>query len=269
MEDNPCEAVKNNVRGTRVVAEAALSLGGRPLRADLHRQGREPDQRDGRDQARRGTARQVARASVNGTRFVVVRFGNVLGSNGSVVPRFLSQIERGRAGHGDPSGDAALLHADSGGRATGPACGCPRRPGISCSCSTWASRSASRTWLAISSACPATCQTRTLRSTFTGIRPGEKLFEELVGERRACRAIVNGGQDHSGSSPSGNRTASGNRSASANARESPRPTDCADDVIAKFCHLLPNFTTLATTRATSARVTGTAQHTLSGSPTSS
>ena len=63
------------------------------IRAGLHRQGGEPDLGDGRLQA---LAEIVCQSMQDGgTQFVLVRFGNVFGSAGSVIPRFTEQIARG------------------------------------------------------------------------------------------------------------------------------------------------------------------------------
>ena len=69
----------------------------RALRADLDRQGGAPDEHDGRVEAHRRAHRARRRAHARGRAFAVVRFGNVLGSRGSVVPH-LQAADRARAG---------------------------------------------------------------------------------------------------------------------------------------------------------------------------
>lgn len=94
MEANPCEAVKNNVRGTRVVAQAAARCGVEQFIMISTDKAVNPT-------SVMGVTKRVAELVVqslvghDNTRFTTVRFGNVLGSNGSVVPRFLEQIKAG------------------------------------------------------------------------------------------------------------------------------------------------------------------------------
>ena len=97
MEANPGEAVKNNVLGTRNLVDEADPRRGRGVRDDLDRQGGQPDQRHGGLQAAGRDVRPGAVGATSPTRLVTVRFGNVLGSNGSVVPIFKEQIRRRRA----------------------------------------------------------------------------------------------------------------------------------------------------------------------------
>jgi FlaA1/EpsC-like NDP-sugar epimerase len=94
MEENPVEAISNNVLGTYTVASAALRHGTRRFVLISTDKAVAPTSIMG---ASKRIAEIVVRelAGRGGTAFVVVRFGNVLGSRGSVVPLFRAQIERG------------------------------------------------------------------------------------------------------------------------------------------------------------------------------
>ena len=111
MEDNPSEAVVNNIYGTKVIADLSVKYGVKKfvmvstdkavnptnvmgcskriceiyvqsLNGELYRQANEKIQTDGS-------------GFKNYTQFVTTRFGNVLGSNGSVIPLFKEQIRNG------------------------------------------------------------------------------------------------------------------------------------------------------------------------------
>ena len=94
MEDNPEEAITNNVMGTRNVVNAALQAGTERLVLISTDKAVSPS-------SIMGASKRVAELIVHqvaqrsGRAFVAVRFGNVLGSRGSVVHTFKSQIERG------------------------------------------------------------------------------------------------------------------------------------------------------------------------------
>ncbi len=94
MELNPKEAVRNNILGTRVVAEAALKNGVDRFVLISTDKAVNPS-------SVMGVTKRIAEHVVQGfshkgmTKFTVVRFGNVLGSNGSVVPLFAEQIRKG------------------------------------------------------------------------------------------------------------------------------------------------------------------------------
>ena len=86
LERNPSEAFKTNVLGTRNVLEAARRVGVETFVNISTDKAAHPTCVLGWSQARRGAAhRQLRRAAATG-RYVSVRFGNVLGSRGSVVP---------------------------------------------------------------------------------------------------------------------------------------------------------------------------------------
>jgi FlaA1/EpsC-like NDP-sugar epimerase len=95
MEANPVEAVRNNALATRVVAHVAGELGvGRFVLVSTDK-AVAPATVMGASKALAEFALEAATARFPGTRYAAVRFGNVLGSSGSVVPIFRRQIERG------------------------------------------------------------------------------------------------------------------------------------------------------------------------------
>jgi FlaA1/EpsC-like NDP-sugar epimerase len=96
MEANPVESVRNNVLATRVVAGVAAEHGAKRFVLVSTDKALNPSAVYGQCKAicEWIVEAQGARADLP-TRFVAVRFGNVLGSSGSVIPIFRRQIERG------------------------------------------------------------------------------------------------------------------------------------------------------------------------------
>jgi FlaA1/EpsC-like NDP-sugar epimerase len=94
MEDNPEEAISNNIIGTRNVVEASLSVNVARLVMISTDKAVAPSSLMG---ASKRIAESIVRTAARrlGAAYLVVRFGNVLGSRGSVVPFFKQQIEQG------------------------------------------------------------------------------------------------------------------------------------------------------------------------------
>lgn len=94
MEYNPREAVKNNIFGTKNVAEAAETFGVNTFVLISSDKAVNPPNVMG---ATKRFAEMVIQslAQTSNTKFVAVRFGNVLGSRGSVIPLFKKQIQAG------------------------------------------------------------------------------------------------------------------------------------------------------------------------------
>jgi FlaA1/EpsC-like NDP-sugar epimerase len=95
MEENPVEAVRNNAVATRIVAAAAGGAGVELFLLVSTDKAVSPATVMGASKALAEWAVEAAQNRWKGTRYASVRFGNVLGSSGSVVPIFRRQIQQG------------------------------------------------------------------------------------------------------------------------------------------------------------------------------
>ncbi len=180
MEASPCEAVKNNVRGTRIIAQASARCGVEQFIMISSDKAVNPT-------STMGVTKRVAELIVQSlgdqghTRFTTVRFGNVLGSNGSVVPRFLEQIKAGgpvTVTHPEirryfmmiPEAVQLVLHAAAMGEA-GAIYVLDMGDQIKIV-------DLARNLIRLAGLMPE----EDIAISFVGLRPGEKLYEELVGQ---------------------------------------------------------------------------------------
>ena len=109
MEDNPSEAVLDNIRGTRILADLSVKYGAKKFVMISTDKAVNPTNVMGcskriceiyvqsldRKLKTEALSQFKTKGKVNYTQFVTTRFGNVLGSNGSVIPLFREQIKRG------------------------------------------------------------------------------------------------------------------------------------------------------------------------------
>ncbi|WP_455376977.1 polysaccharide biosynthesis protein, partial [Petrachloros mirabilis] len=199
MELNPKEAVRNNVLGTKTVAEAALAAGVERFVLISTDKAVNPT-------SVMGATKRVAEEFIQSlnrkgqTKFTVVRFGNVLGSNGSVVPIFSEQIRNGgpvTVTHPDikrffmtiPEAVQLVLQASVLGHGDDVFV---LDMGDQIKVADLA-----RNMIVLSGLVPE----QDIRIVYTGLRPGEKLFEELFEEseqveptshQKIQRAVRNG-----------------------------------------------------------------------------
>jgi len=218
MEDSPCESIKNNAVGTYKTAYAAMIhgckrfvlistdkavnptniMGASKRLCEMIIQSFDRKIRDGRAQDlsplfthTEGSAGAFPHCSdASKTEFVAVRFGNVLGSNGSVIPRFKDQIARGgpvTVTHPDiiryfmtiPEAASLVLQAGTyadGGEIFVLDMGAPVKIDT-----------LARNLIRLSGLTPDV----DIRIEYTGLRPGEKLYEEKLMSEEGLRTTPN------------------------------------------------------------------------------
>ena len=101
MENNPCESVQNNIYGTKIIADLSVKYGVRKFVMVSTDKAVNPTNVMGCSKRIceiyvQSLNKAILEGKVSGvTQFVTTRFGNVLGSNGSVIPLFKKQIRKG------------------------------------------------------------------------------------------------------------------------------------------------------------------------------
>ena len=185
MENNPGESVRNNVEGTRIIADLAVKYRAKKFVMVSTDKAVNPTNVMGASKRLAEIYVQSLSLAINQgntpgkTQFITTRFGNVLGSNGSVIPRFREQLAKGgplTVTHPDiiryfmtiPEACRLVLEAafmGKGGEIFVFDMGTPVKIA-----------DLARRMIELSGLVP----DKDIEIKYTGLRPGEKLYEELL-----------------------------------------------------------------------------------------